>query len=172
MLSGETAYGKYPVEAVRTMAKIAKEAEKTKMPENDIPVPNEHNDTTSFLENAAVEACTKIGIKAIINDSVGGRTSRCLSAYRGTKPVFAFCYYERTMRELALSYGIFPEYRTRSTNTQEYFHEGLQELVKSRILTTNDFVCTLSGLFDSGLGTTLLDINRVDRILAENNCTE
>ncbi|MDR0333349.1 MAG: pyruvate kinase [Dysgonamonadaceae bacterium] len=167
MLSGETAYGKYPVEAVRTMAKIAKEAEKTKMPENDIPVPIEHNDITSFLANAAVEASTKIGIKAIINDSIGGGTSRALAAYRAQKPVFAFCYHERTMRELALSYGIFPEYRTRSTNTQEYFHEGLQELVESGILKTDDFVCTLSGLFDSGLGTTLLDINRVDRILAE-----
>jgi len=170
MLSGETAFGKYPIEAVRTMAKIAKEAEQTKMPENDIPIPIENNDTTAFLANAAVEACTKIGIKAIINDSISGSTSRCLSAYRADKPIFAFCYHERTMRELALSYGVFPEYRTRSKNSQEYLHEGLKELLESGFLKSDDFVCTLSGRFDSGLGTTLMDINRVDRLLAEIGC--
>lgn len=166
MLSGETAYGKYPIESVRTMAKIAKEAEMTKMPENDIPIPIENNNVTAFLANAAVEASTKIDIKAIINDSIGGGTSRCLSAYRGDRPVYAFCYYERTMRELALSYGIFPEYRTRSeNNTQEYFHQGLQELIKSGLLKADDYICSLSGNFDSGFGTTLLKIDRVDRML-------
>ena len=80
MLSGETAYGKYPVEAVRTMASIAKEAEVTKMSENDIPIDISTNDLTSFLCNAAVESNKKLGTKAIITDTYSGRTARYLAA--------------------------------------------------------------------------------------------
>ena len=94
MLSGETAYGKYPVEAVATMAKIAEEAEKTKLSENDIRVPmsSEDIDVTAFLSKQAVKAENKLGVKGIITDSFTGRTARNIAAYRGKSPVFALCY--------------------------------------------------------------------------------
>jgi pyruvate kinase len=60
MLSGETAYGKYPVEAVRTMAKTAYEAELTKLSENDIRVPYDpadNREVTEFLAKQAVKSC-------------------------------------------------------------------------------------------------------------------
>jgi len=165
MLSGETAYGKYPVEAVRTMAKVAEEAEKTKLSENDIPVKLSTNDITSFLANAAVEASTQIGTKAIITDTYSGRTARHLSAYRGTNPILAICYHERSMRELALSYGVFPVFQKEKDNTQQYFMEGLKKFINNGILQTDDKVCYLSGSFGEGFGTTFLEVNRVDKIL-------
>ena len=71
MLSGETAYGKYPIEAVQTMTKVAREAEKTKLSANDIRVPIEGNDldVTSFLAKQAVKSSSKLHVKAIITDS-------------------------------------------------------------------------------------------------------
>ena len=164
MLSGETAYGKYPVESVRTMAKIAKEAEKTKLAENDIPINISTSDITSFLANAAVEASTKIGTKAIITDTYSGRTARHLAAYRGTNPVLALCYNERSTRELALSYGVFPIYQSEKGNTQKYFIAGLLELIRTGLLSTDDYVSYLSGSFGEGFGTTFLEVNRVDKI--------
>jgi pyruvate kinase len=166
MLSGETAYGKYPIESVRTMAKVAEEAEKTKLSENDIPVKISTDDITSFLANAAVEASTKIGTKAIITDTYSGRTARHLAAYRGTNPILAICYHERSTRELALSYGVFPMFQKEKGNTQQYFIAGLHELIKKGLLQPNDYVSYLSGSFGEGFGTTFLEVNRVDKIFA------
>jgi pyruvate kinase len=165
MLSGETAYGKYPVEAVQTMAKVAEEAEKTKLSENDIPVEISTTDITSFLANAAVQASTKVGTKAIITDTYSGRTARHLAAYRGTNPILAICYHERSTRELALSYGVFPMYQKEKGNTQQYFMTGLQELLKKGLIHEEDNVSYLSGSFGEGFGTTFLEINRVSKIL-------
>lgn len=165
MLSGETAYGKYPVEAVRTMASIAKEAEKTKMSENDIPIDISTNDLTSFLCNAAVETGKKLGTKAIITDTYSGRTARFLAAYRGSNPVLAICYHERSTRELALSYGVYPIYKEGKGNTQQYFIESLQELIAKGWIEREDSVCYLSGSFGEGFGTTFLEVNQVNKIL-------
>ena len=79
MLSGETAYGKYPVEAVRTMTKVAHETEKTKLAENDIRVPYDFddNEVTSFLAKQAVKTASRLNTQAIFTDSHTGRTARC-----------------------------------------------------------------------------------------------
>jgi len=164
MLSGETAYGKYPVEAVRTMATIAKEAEATKMSENDIPIPIDTNDLTSFLSNAAVETSTKLGTKAIITDTYTGRTTRYLAAYRGFAPVFSICYHERMVRQLALSYGVFPFYQPEGGNTQQYFLTALKDLIQKGWISEEDSVCYLSGSYGMGLGTTFLEVNKVTNI--------
>jgi pyruvate kinase len=165
MLSGETAYGKYPVEAVRTMATIAKEAEKTKMAENDIPIEIDTQDITSFLSNAAVDTNTQLGTKAIITDTYSGRTARYLAAYRGTVPVLAICYHEKSTRDLALSYGVVPIYQEGTGNTQRYFIEALQHLLEWGWIETDSLVCYLSGSFGEGFGTTFLEINNVNKIL-------
>lgn len=165
MLSGETAYGKYPVEAVRTMATIAKEAEKTKMAENDIPIEISTHDLTSFLCNAAVETSTKLGTKAIITDTYSGRTARFLAAYRGTIPVMAICYHERSTRELALSYGVIPIFQQGKGNTQQYLIEALLYLLEMGWIERDNLVCYLSGSFGEGFGTTFLEVNNVNKIL-------
>lgn len=146
MLSGETAYGKYPLEAVKTMTKVAAQAEKDKLPDNDVRIPLDENsnDVTAFLAKQAVKATTKLKIRAIITDSYSGRTARNLAAFRGRYPVLAICYKEKTMRHLALSYGVEAIYMPELANGQEYYFAALRRLLKEGRLQPTDMVGYLS----------------------------
>ena len=166
MLSGETAYGKYPVEAVKTMAKIAAQAEKDKMEENDIPIPltPANTDVTSFLAKQAVRATNLMPIRAIITDSFSGLTARNLAAFRGKYPVLAICYKEKTMRHLALSYGVEAIYMPEKANGQEYYFAALRKLMDDGVLSENEMVAYLSG-GKQGTHTSFLEINQVGDVL-------
>lgn len=168
MLSGETAYGKYPVEAVKTMASIAEQAEKDKLEENDIRIPlsSDKKDVTAFLAKQAVKATSKLDIRAIITDSYTGRTARYVAAFRGKYPVLAICYNEKTMRLLALSYGVLPIYLEEKDNAQAYFFSALDLLLKEGRVIEQDMIAYLSGSFGEGGGTTFLEINKVETVLA------
>lgn len=171
MLSGETAYGKYPVEAVQTMAKVAREAEKTKLAANDIRVPIEGNDldVTSYLAKQAVKSSSKLHVKAIITDSYTGRTARYLAAFRGTSTVFAICYNERVMRMLSLSYGVWAVHQPWNDSRRGYFYDALNQLINSGRITRDDMVAYLSGSYGEGGGTTFLEINNVGKVLNAGN---
>jgi pyruvate kinase len=171
MLSGETAYGKYPIEAVQTMTKVIREAEKTKLAANDIRVPfvGDDLDTTSFLAKQAVKSSAKLGVKAIISDSLTGRTARYLAAFRGTATVFAICYRKETMRMLSLSYGIWAVYQEWKQSRRGYYYDALNQLIKSKMITKKDKVAYLSGSFGGGGGTTFLEINDVEKVLNESD---
>ena len=164
MLSGETAYGKYPVEAVRTMATIAAQAEADKLDENDIKIPLENPDVTAFLAKQAVKSTSLMNIGTIITDSFSGRTARNLSAFRGKCPVLAICYKEKTMRHLALSYGVEAIYLPERANGQEYYFAALRKLVKEGRLSEDDMVCYLSS-GRRNMRTSFLEINTVEDVL-------
>ena len=168
MLSGETAYGKYPIEAVRTMATIALEAENTKMPENDIPIEFGKGNVTAYLAHAAAEAGKNIDIKAIITDTFSGRTARYLASYRSSDPILAFCYNERASRELALSYGVYSYYKEELVEDERnYFTTLLHNIIGRGIISPEDIICYLSGPTSGSFGTTFLEINTANTLLSE-----
>jgi len=164
MLSGETAYGNYPVEAVKTMAKIAKEVEAAKDSRNDIVVP-ESADVTSYLADTAVRASKSLDIKAVLTDSLTGKTARYLAAFRGVCPVFALCYNQRVGRELALSYGVFPRLMEDGSCKKEILKKTLKKLLKKEVLVEDDMVAYLGGSFGIGGGTTYLEVITVKALL-------
>ncbi len=166
MLSGETAYGKYPVEAVRTMAAVALEAEKTYTASYEIKLPlSGEEDITEFLAKQAVKGTHKMSIRAILTDSYTGRTARFVAAFRAQCPVLAICYREKTMRMLALSYGVIPIYQEEKSNARAYFFAALYKLMNEHMITEEDRVAYLSGSYGEGGGTTFLELNRVGDIL-------
>ncbi len=171
MLSGETAYGKYPVEAVRTMAQVAEAAEKSMLLENAIPVPfkDSEYDTTSFLAKSTVKAAGQLGLKAIITDSFSGRTARTIAAFRGKAPVYAICAKDTVARYLSLSYGVHASFQDETGYTtgkhQEYFLKTLNYLLEKNVVVKKDDVAYLSGSFGQSKGTTFLEINNVGKVV-------
>lgn len=164
MLSGETATGKYPVEAVKTMAAIAEQAERDKMRENDIIVPlSDKCDQREFLAHSAIEATQKINVAGIITDSETGLTARILASFRGSNPVLAICYKEKTQRWLNLSYGVIPVHQKEKglVSAQYVFYAALRMLRQKGYISLDDKIAYLSGSFGEGGGTTFLEINNV-----------
>ncbi len=165
MLSGETAYGDYPVESVKTMSQIAAEVEAAKDSRNDIPVDLVKHDITAYLCDTAVKASKELPIKAVINDSLTGKTARYLAAFRGTMPVVALCYSKRVARQLALSYGVFPRHTEAGSSKGEIMHKTLIKLQDMKVLKNDDLVAYLGGSYGIGGGTTYLEIITVEGLI-------
>lgn len=168
MLSGETAYGKYPLEAVQTMSRIIEEAEKNKIAANDIRVSYNADDvtTTAFLAKQAVKSIAKLGVKAIITDSFTGRTARYLAAFRGRVPVYAICYEEKIIRQLALSYGVITAYESATEEHQEGLRAALLHLIDGHCLMPEDMVAYMRGLRGKEGSTTALEIDLVKYLIS------
>ena len=126
MLSAETANGSYPVEAVTTMAKVAVEVEKSRSDIHDTRTVVLTNERSAFLTKTAVEAAIKLNAKAIIADTSSGASIRNMAGFRGRKPVFAHCYDLPTVRQLALSFGVFPEFMAKTKSSREFVHKALE----------------------------------------------
>ena len=161
MLSGETANGKYPVEAVKTMTKVALEVEKNKEKFMNIPYLNVTGEISAYLAKVAVKTAFRIGARGIIADTLGGRTIRDMASYRGIKLILAQCYSESTMRELALSYGVYASLQEKKKSVDEFIHIALKNLTKTHNLLGDDIVVVLAGNFSGGSGFSFIEVGSV-----------
>jgi pyruvate kinase len=161
MLSGETANGKYPVEAVKTMTKVALEVEKNKEKFLDMPHVNVTGEVSAYLAKVAVETAFRIGARGIIADTIGGRTIRDMASYRGINLILAQCYSENTMREMALSYGVYASFQEKKKSVDEFIHIALKNLVKTHNLLGDDIVVVLAGNFSGGSGFSFIEVGSV-----------
>lgn len=114
MLSGETASGKYPVEAVQTMDRILREIENHQWHQGRFAhgaIEDRHSKTHSIREavgHAAVELARDLRLAALIIPTMSGTTARIMAAHRATAPMFGVCANERICRRIALHWGIMP----------------------------------------------------------------
>ena len=172
MLSGETATGKYPVEAVKTMTRVALEVEKNKEKYLDTPYLHVTGEVSSYLAKVAVETSLRINAKAIIADTRGGKTIRDMASNRGFNHILAQCYSMRTMRELALSYGVYPSYQEQRTTVDEFIHIALQNLISAHDLRDDDIVVVLAGNFSGGSGFSFIEVGTVHYLKERVNIPE
>ena len=164
MLSGETASGKYPVEAVKTMTAIAEQAEKDRL-SRKIEMPLSPNcDIREFMAHSAIEATEKLGVKGIITDSTTGTTARSLAAFRGPHPVLAICYNDKLQRLLNLSYGVIPIFQKERIGSEELFLAAVRMLRQKGYVELSDKIAYLSGNISAGGATKFLEINTVQEV--------
>lgn len=171
MLSGETASGKYPVESVKTMTRIAAEVEHEKDQYIEMPAGSLSGPVSAYLAKVAVKTSIRIKAKVILADTVNGTAIRNMAAFRGINPVIANCYSHRTMRELALSYGVIPVFVEKKMSVDEFIHTAIGELLKKHSLKNTDIVVVLAGNFSRGTGFSFIEVGTIDYLRERSGIT-
>lgn len=172
MLSDETAMGDYPVEAVQTMSRIAREIERDSAhfaPMIDINMVSVNHEITAQLARSAVRACTNLPVKYVVLDTMTGRTGRYLAAFRGRKTVMAVCYQLHAQRILALSYGVVPILRNQELDDKYHFLvDALEFIDQYRKLDDTDLMAIVGGSFGPYGGASYVELADVAHIRRRN----
>jgi pyruvate kinase len=159
MLSGETAIGKYPFEAVRTMARIAREVELDQNKQTEQIQPPVKNEIPAYLAQSAIRSAIDLNPKAIVTSTTTGKTARYLAAYRSEIPVYAVCHYSRVVRELALSFGVIPSFGEIKKNRLEIQKAAIHSLLKNNTFQLNDLVIYVGGRFGENSEASYMEIS-------------
>lgn len=170
MLSGETAVGKYPVEALLTMSRIAERVEnsidyksafKNKIVGKEVTV-------TNSISHATCVIAHDLGASAIVTATKSGYTARMVSKYRPASPIIATTTSERTYRELALIWGVLPYISPQMDNTDEMIQKSVQIATETEIVKSGDVIVITGGIPVGISGTTnLVKVHVVGNILVK-----
>lgn len=158
MLSGETASGKYPLECVRTMVRIAGRTEqdidyRKRFLQNKLPT---LGSITNAISKATVNAAMELDAKAIVTVTESGRTAYMISRYRPFCPVIACTSKEQTYRQLSLSWGIIPLLIDEKEALDELFEEAIKAVEKASYASEGDVIVLTAGVPIGTSGTTNL----------------
>lgn len=149
MLSGETAIGQYPVEAVSVMHRIALRTEQA-LKEGIIVQPNQPVAGSLSITEAVAEAVCHIAYdinaQAIICATTSGSTARMVSKYRPKTPIVAFTPHESTYRQLALSWGVQPRLIPQVHTMEEMLETAVNTAVKLGLASEGDRVVITAGV--------------------------
>ncbi|MBR1584195.1 MAG: pyruvate kinase [Clostridia bacterium] len=157
MLSGETAAGKYPVESVKVMAKIAEATEqKINYAERFRTAEFITHNTVDAISHATCGMAIDIGAKAIVVCSLSGGTARMISRFRAPVDILGLTTSEISMRKLALSWGVVPALADAYTSTDVLFYVATQKAKEALNLQPGDKIVITGGLPNGKSGNTNL----------------
>ncbi|MHA6485220.1 pyruvate kinase [Paenibacillus sp. strain BS8-2] len=170
MLSGETAAGKYPVESVQTMSRIAERAESA-LEYREIFMKQANAQQVSVTEavsQSVANSALDLNAKAIVTSTQSGFTARMVSKYRPKSPIIAVTTDERTMRRLALGWGVIPVKGTDADTTDEMFEIAVKGAMGTGLLSLGDTIVITAGVPVGRAGTTnLIKIHHIGELLAQ-----
>jgi pyruvate kinase len=163
MLSEETAVGEHPVEAVRVMDRIAREAEP------DLPygewlfnrAASEPSDVAGSVARAAVGSTYTLGLAAVVVPTRSGRTARLVSAHRPKVPVLAVSPRIETVRRLQLLFGVGCGHAEDWTSLSTLLDECARLAKEHGVARSGDLIGITAGLPEQELGTNLFEVHRV-----------
>ena len=170
MLSGETAAGLYPVEALKTMVRIAERTEA------DIDLVKRFNsrenlvnpDITNAIAHATCTTAMDLNAAAIVTVTKSGKTARMISKYRPSCPIIGCTPYENVWRQLNLSWGVRPLMVEEKDNTDELFEHAIELAEKEGYVKQGEITVITAGVPLGVSGTTnLIKVHVVGHILVK-----
>ena len=165
MLSGETAAGKHPVEAVSTMALIAETTEKdinyiSRLSKRPISMVKNR---TNAISHAAVTTAHDIGAKAVITVTKSGSTARNLSKFRPSCMIIGCTPSETVLRQMSMSWGVYPVLMDEKESTDELFDCAVKAAEAAGYISKGDVVVLTAGIPLGVAGTTnMLKVDEVE----------
>lgn len=155
MLSGESAYGDYPFEAVETMARIAKHVEVNTSHGINLDLSDDRNNLQAYVAKSVAKSARDLNVDAIIVPTRKGTTALQIASHRPSAPIYAACYEPESLRLLSLSYGVeayLIDVKERST----LLKQAITPLVEENAITKDSLVviaksasCTPEGATNS-----------------------
>ncbi len=157
MLSGETAMGSYPVEAVRAMARIAEQTEtdihyEKRFRTSDFKIKN----AVDAISHATCDLSIDLGAKLIVACSLSGATARMISRFRCPTPIIGMTTDERAWRKLALSWAVVPVMSEAFTSTDVLFYHAASVAKRSGLAEKGDTIVITGGQTNGRTGNTSL----------------
>ena len=157
MLSGETAAGKYPVEAVKVMAAIAKRIEETL--DYDTILRSKGLNNTNVTDAISYATCTtakSLTASGIVTSTSSGYTARMVSKFRPKTPIIAATPNERTSRQLSLSWGVYTVMCEQAENTDDLIDNSIEASKNEGYIHEGELVVITTGVPTGVSGTTNL----------------
>ena len=169
MLSGETAAGKYPIDAVKTMAIIAERTERD-LDYRLIEKRQEYKDGITVANAISHASCTtayELGAAAIITPTQSGSTARMVSKFRPKAPIIAATFDERVRRKLCLSFGVHSVLIQGVDSTDDLIEQSVNQAIANEYISSGDLVVITAGVPAGVAGTTnLIKVHIVGNIAA------
>lgn len=170
MLSGETASGKYPVEAVKTMARIAEKTEKIILGEDYVPLMDllAEKTITGAIGHATYTVAQELGAEAIITPTTSGSTPRMVARHRPQAPIVASSPDPVVCRQLLLVWGVIPVHTEKAEGTDAIISTGVKAALDAGVIKLGDLVVITAGVPAATAGTTnLLKVHVVGEVVAQ-----
>lgn len=168
MLSGETASGSYPSEAVKTMARIAVMIEKSLNYEELLKDKyfGFNNSITDSISYATCKSCLDLKASAIISATSSGYTAAAVSRFRPVAPIIAATQSEQVMRRLALYWGVYPMKIEKLHSTDDIIEKSVEKALELGYLKKGDLTIITAGVPVGVSGSTnLLKVHIVSELL-------
>lgn len=148
MLSGETAAGNYPVQAVETMNRIAYATEGTIDFADNLHNKKDYKQLTitNAISHATCIMASDLGAKAIVTATAGGYTARMVSSYRPKSPIIASTSDEKTYMQMSLLWGVIPIKGPEVTDTEELLRSAVDEAILNGHISEGDLVVITAGV--------------------------
>jgi pyruvate kinase len=154
MLSGETAIGDYPVEAVAYMDRIARAVEPSLAYRHELPEPEEHPTIGRAMSNGACDLAEILGASAILVPTFSGRTASVVARLRPRRPIVGLSHHEYALHQMALEWGVTPLAIPECADVEELWATSLEAARDCGIVQPGDRVVITAGTAVNMPGTT------------------